>query len=207
MHLSPCCACVVLQDLLRVAEEEAARERAMVDEIVRRIRDEDMAEASSRRQKQDDTKAYIARFLEEQAVAKRAKIANEQAEDRKIHEYWQMVREREAEEAARKAAMREEADRMYEKVKREMEEAQRAREEEDQLINMLRQVRVAAKRLRVGIVAAGAGSRGAQEAWGCKFCCRGVGMWGPGVGCPGRARWQVLLHTGCWAHASHSTHH
>jgi hypothetical protein len=51
-----------------------------------------------------------------------------------------MVRAREAEAAARAAEKREVADRMYERVRREMEAAMKAREEEDQLINLLRQV-------------------------------------------------------------------
>jgi phosphate uptake regulator len=51
-----------------------------------------------------------------------------------------MVRAREAEAAARAAERREVADRMYERVRREMEAAMKAREEEDQLINLLRQV-------------------------------------------------------------------
>lgn len=37
-------------------------------------------------------------------------------------EHWQMVRERESAEAERQAMRKEVADRMYEKVKREMEE-------------------------------------------------------------------------------------
>lgn len=52
----------------------------------------------------------------------------------------QMVRAREAEAVARAAERKEVADRMYERVRREMEAAMRAKEEEDQLINLLRQV-------------------------------------------------------------------
>ncbi len=40
-------------------------------------------------------------------------------------EYWQMVQEREREEAQRAAMRKEIADRMYEKVKREMEDEMR----------------------------------------------------------------------------------
>lgn len=65
-----------------MAEEEAARDRAMVDEIVRRIRQEDVAESAARRQQQEDTKSYIARFLEDQARAKQAKIDLDKAEVR-----------------------------------------------------------------------------------------------------------------------------
>jgi hypothetical protein len=40
------------QDMLREAESEAARERAMVDEVVRRIQEEDAANVALRKQKQ-----------------------------------------------------------------------------------------------------------------------------------------------------------
>ena len=53
----------------------------------------------------------------------------------------QMVRAREADAAQRAAERKQVADRMYEKVRHEMEAALRGREEEDQLINLLRQVR------------------------------------------------------------------
>ncbi|KAL6760706.1 flagellar associated protein [Haematococcus lacustris] len=136
------------QDMLREAEAQAARERAMVDEIVRRIQDEDRAHESLRRQKQDETKAYIARYLAESEVTKQQKREAEAAEDRKVAEYWQAVREREAENAAKAAARQEVADRMYEKVKREMEEAQRAKDEEDRLIDLLRQEELEEKHLQ-----------------------------------------------------------
>lgn len=71
-------------DALRLAEAEAARERAMVDEVVRRILDEDVAEAALKRQKQDETKDFITRFLAEQDEARRRKLAEDATEDRKI---------------------------------------------------------------------------------------------------------------------------
>lgn len=134
------------QDALKLAEDEYARERAMVDEVVRRIQEEDYAEEQLRRQKQDETKAYIAKFLEEKDAERKNKILAAQAEERKIQEHWEKVREREAHEADRKAQAKEVADRMYEKVKREMEEENRRREEEENLINMLQQEELEAKR-------------------------------------------------------------
>lgn len=70
--------------MLRVAEAEAVRERAMVDEIVRRIQQEDVAEVSARKAKQDETKAYIAQFLEETRVARQVKREADAAEVRLI---------------------------------------------------------------------------------------------------------------------------
>ncbi|KAG1661219.1 hypothetical protein FOA52_008264 [Chlamydomonas sp. UWO 241] len=126
------------QDALLIAEDEFQRERAMVDEVVRRIHEEDAAEDASRRAQQDDTKAYIRNFLEGKEVEKVQKKVNLAAEDKKIADHWTAVRAREADESARKAAAREVADRMYEQVKHEMERDRAIREEEEYLINLLR---------------------------------------------------------------------
>ncbi|KAF5828122.1 tumor suppressor, Mitostatin-domain-containing protein [Dunaliella salina] len=96
------------QDLLKNAEEQAIRERAMVDQVVARIAEENNAEATLKAAKVQETKAFIAQFLEQQEAAKRAREARDRAEE--------CVREREAEEAARKAERKAEADRLYEKV-------------------------------------------------------------------------------------------
>jgi len=134
------------QDLLKIAEEQAIRERAMVDQVVARIAEENNAEATLRAAKVQETKAFIAQFLEQQEAARRAREARDKAEEQKRLDHWTMVREREAEEAARKAERKAEADRLYEKVRVEMEAANRAREEEEDLINLLRQEEAEAKR-------------------------------------------------------------
>lgn len=126
--------------MLKIAELEAARERAMVDEVVKRIMEEDALAASLKRQRVDETKAFIAQFLQDQEDAKRAKKAAEREEEQKIQEYWQKVRDRESEEAAKAAARKQAADHMYEMIRKEMEEQRRAKEREEELINMLRQV-------------------------------------------------------------------
>lgn len=123
-----------------------------------------------------------------------------------------MVRGREAEEAARKAAQREEADRLYERLKKEIEEKQRAREEEDELINLLRQVslcllfRLVAHRAFCGpvppVVCDG------WELWcllqsvacwcGCSYLLLMVYWWLvlPWFGC--NAAWEAGQSLGCW---------
>ena len=65
----------------------------MVDEIVRRIQLEDSAESALRRQKVEETKDFIAKFLQQQDEAKRKKAMMEAAEQRRIDDYWQQVRE------------------------------------------------------------------------------------------------------------------
>ncbi|EFJ51321.1 hypothetical protein VOLCADRAFT_103570 [Volvox carteri f. nagariensis] len=126
------------QEAARLAEQEAARERAMIDEVVKRIMLEDAAETAAKRQRQDETKDFIETFLKQQDELRRKEREAAAAEDRKIAEYWQAVRDREREEAERQAMRKEIADRMYEKVKREMEAEMARRMEEEELINMLR---------------------------------------------------------------------
>ncbi|MEW5298106.1 MAG: hypothetical protein WDW38_001158 [Sanguina aurantia] len=134
------------QEAIKLAEVEFQRERGMVDEVLRRIAQEDCAEVALRRSKQEETKAFIAAFLKEQDEKKRAALESSAKEDRRIAEYWQMVKEREQVEAGRQAARKEVADRMYEKMKREMEGRQALREEEEELINLLQQEELEAKR-------------------------------------------------------------
>ena len=73
-----------LQDALRIAEEEFLRERAMVDEVVRRIQEEDVAEEGLRRQRREETKEFIRNFLVEKELDKKKRIEAVQEEDKKI---------------------------------------------------------------------------------------------------------------------------
>lgn len=108
-----------------------------------------------------------------------------------------MVRSREAEEAERQAMRKEVADRMYEKVKKEMEEEAARREEEEELINLLRQeeleekrrleeeaVRRKAEQMRADMIAAN------QYQMRLKVCRAGAGRAAHGSeGCMG---WQCV---------------
>eukprot|EP00798_Chlamydomonas_sp_ICE-L_P020592 gene20592-27390_t len=125
------------QGLIKQAEAEAARERAMIDEVMNRIMEEDVQESALRRQKQEETKEFIAQFLVQQDAARVARQEEVEHEDRRIKEHWQMVGDREAAEANKKSMQQEVANRMYEKVKRELEAQAAAKEEEEQLINLL----------------------------------------------------------------------
>jgi Na+-translocating ferredoxin:NAD+ oxidoreductase RnfC subunit len=71
--------------------------------------------------------AYIENFLKEQEDAKAAARRAAQAEDQRIQDYWAMVAQRDAEEAARKAARKDAADRIYDQLWLEQEAALRAK--------------------------------------------------------------------------------
>jgi hypothetical protein len=66
-------------------------------------------------------------FLREQEDAKAAARRAAQAEDQRIQDYWAMVAQRNAEEAARKAARKDAADRIYDQLRLEQEAALRAK--------------------------------------------------------------------------------
>lgn len=78
-------------ELQRQAEQEYQRERAMVDEIVRRIQEEDAMEHAMKLQKQAETKEYIANFLKQRDTEVRAQKRAVVEQDKKIQEYWTMV--------------------------------------------------------------------------------------------------------------------
>lgn len=71
--------------------------------------------------------AYIENFLHEQGEAKATARAAAQAEEQKIQDYWSMVAAREAGEAARKAARKDAADRIYDQLRLDQEAALRAK--------------------------------------------------------------------------------
>lgn len=122
----------------KLASAECERERALVDEVVRRLAEEDMLSAGQRRAKQEETKQYIAQFLQQQAEARQRQQQEREQEERKIQAYWEHVRDREAAEASAAAQRQEVADRIYERLKREAEAVAAAREEEEELMNLVR---------------------------------------------------------------------
>lgn len=61
----------------RLAKLEFERERAMVDEIARRIAEEEQMEAEAKRRKQEDTRQYIQQFLLEQEEMRMRQVAEE----------------------------------------------------------------------------------------------------------------------------------
>ncbi|GMH38150.1 hypothetical protein BSKO_06034 [Bryopsis sp. KO-2023] len=130
----------------RNAQLEYDKEKILIDEVVRRIEEEDALEAEIKRSKQEDTKAFIRRFLEERQIQHQEKLDQERAEDMRIARYLDGVRERESAERARKQAVQDEADRIYDRLCREKQEEERRREEEAGLLAILREEEAEQKR-------------------------------------------------------------
>ncbi|GBF95429.1 hypothetical protein Rsub_08391 [Raphidocelis subcapitata] len=136
------------------AEAEYQRDRAMVDAVVARIHQEDALEAAERLRKRDETRAFIADHLAKREAALAAARAAAAAEDAKIRGYWEMVAGREGREAARQRERRDAAARIYDRLRLEAEAKRRAKDEEDRLIDLMREEEAAEARRRAAAAAA-----------------------------------------------------
>eukprot|EP00803_Ostreobium_quekettii_P007654 evm.model.scf_612.3 EVM.evm.TU.scf_612.3 scf_612:19279-28385(-) len=126
------------EEAKRAAQMEYDKEKAMIDEVVRRIEEEDAAEVHLKLAKKQETLEYVKGFLEERERLRREQKEKENLEDRRIMEYWEHVRGREGDEAARKQTVADEADRIYRRLFREKEAQIAARLEEERLMDLLR---------------------------------------------------------------------
>jgi len=121
----------------RAAKKEFEREKDVVDEIVRKIQDEDMMEMKRKKDKQEETKKYIDRFMIERENLRLENRRKEEEEESRIRAYGNQVEQRRVEQASKQAAKAEAADRVLAKMTREKEEEMRKREELEDLINRL----------------------------------------------------------------------
>jgi hypothetical protein len=88
----------------RAQKKEFERERAAVDEIVRKIHEEDHAELVRKKQKQEATKKYIREFMLDREKMRMAQRAAQQAEEDEIRAYNDAVAARQAGLAAKEKA-------------------------------------------------------------------------------------------------------
>ena len=132
---------MVLQKQMQEKEEELAearrqteRDREMVNNIVKRINDEDESDLRKRREMQAATARMVRDFEEQRKWEVAAAKAAAKAEEDKILSYNKAVEARNEGVAAIKQAKRDEEDRILKKI---VEEAARKKAEEDEF-NMLR---------------------------------------------------------------------
>lgn len=132
---------MVLQKQMQEKEEELAearrqteRDREMVNNIVKRINDEDESDLRKRREMQAATARMVRDFEEQRKWEVAAARAAAKAEEDKILSYNKAVEARNEGVAAIKQAKRDEEDRILKKI---VEEAARKKAEEDEF-NMLR---------------------------------------------------------------------
>merc|ERR1719238_439182 len=116
---------------------EFEKERAMVDDVVRKIRDEDEAEEALRRQKQEETRLELQSFAERQTQWRAEQEARAAAENEEIEAYARMKREREAAIEAEKKRIEEEKRRLFFAMVGDMEKKSKEKEEMEYLRNEL----------------------------------------------------------------------
>jgi hypothetical protein len=92
------------------------REKAMVDEIVKGIQEEDAKEMAQRMAKQNETRVYVEAYMIQRQEWRRLEAARIAAETQKIKEHAEMQAKRFEEEASKKNASSEEKNIIYDKV-------------------------------------------------------------------------------------------
>ncbi len=113
------------------------KDKEMVDAIVAKVQDDDRREQAERLRKQEETRSYIRRFqVEREQQLKDAKRAAEE-EEAKIEAYRKEREGRGVAAAAKKAAKQAEADRKYREIERKVRAERMAREELENLRNLL----------------------------------------------------------------------
>ncbi|KAJ3051021.1 mannosyl-oligosaccharide alpha-1,2-mannosidase [Rhizophlyctis rosea] len=113
--------------------EQFLREKQMVDEVVRKIFEEDARESRHRLEKQHETKQFIEDFMREREEWRQKERDRQEGETRKIEEYARMQREREEELAKVKRSVQSERDVIYDKLAAEVERQERQKAELEQL--------------------------------------------------------------------------
>ncbi|KAJ3329704.1 hypothetical protein HDU76_007345 [Blyttiomyces sp. JEL0837] len=113
--------------------EQFLKEKAMVDEIVRKILEEDAKEQQKRLEKQRETKQFIEDFMEERIQWREQERQRQIAENQKIEAYAKLQHEREEDIRRKKKTMADEKNVIYDKLATEMERQDRAKAELEQL--------------------------------------------------------------------------
>jgi len=122
---------------VRVWLQEARRDKAMIDGIVNKLRDEDRRDREDKRRRQAESVKFINDFKQQQAAWKKAQADKEAEEERKIMEYARAKEAREAHVAAVKAEADAEAEAVYARLVAEQKERQRQMDEEESLRMLL----------------------------------------------------------------------
>jgi len=121
------------QEMLSEARRQTERDRQMVDEIVRKIYDEDEADMKRKKEMQAATAKMMRDFEEQRRREVAAARAAAKAEEDAIMAYNKSVAERGAGIEAKKQAKKEEEDRILAKI---VEETERKRKEEEEFNNL-----------------------------------------------------------------------
>ncbi|NWI78228.1 MNS1 protein, partial [Dryoscopus gambensis] len=115
------------------AYEEFLREKCMIDEIVKKIYEEDQMEKQRKLDKIKETQMYIEEFIKEQAIWRKRKQEEMEEENRKIMEFANMQRQREDDWMAKVRDTEEKKQRVQNMVAKTMEREEQRRKEQEQI--------------------------------------------------------------------------
>jgi hypothetical protein len=125
------------QEMLEEARRQTERDREMVDEIVRKINDEDMSDLQKRREMQAATARMVRQFEEDRRRELEEQRAREKAEEDKILSYQRDMQARTEGIAAKKQAKKDEEDRILAEIVERTEKQRREEEEFNNLRDLL----------------------------------------------------------------------
>ncbi|NXF02237.1 MNS1 protein, partial [Smithornis capensis] len=115
------------------AYEEFLRDKLMIDEIVRKICEEDQMEKQRKLDKIRETQKHIEEFIKEQDTWRRRKKEEMEEENRKILEFANMQQQREDDRAAKVRDTEEKKQRVQNMIAENLEREQQRREEQEQV--------------------------------------------------------------------------
>nr|KAJ3420778.1 mannosyl-oligosaccharide alpha-1,2-mannosidase [Polyrhizophydium stewartii] len=129
--------------------EQFLKEKAIVDEIVKRILEENEREAKIRLEKQRETKQFVEDFMKERERWHQMELERQELENQRIEEYARLQREREQELENKKKTIEAGKNAIYDKLAAEMQIKERAKLELEELrIDLAQEEQEAAARRR-----------------------------------------------------------
>mmetsp|Transcript_19608 Transcript_19608/g.66699 ORF Transcript_19608/g.66699 Transcript_19608/m.66699 type:complete len:483 (+) Transcript_19608:98-1546(+) len=124
-------------ELQRLAQQEFENERKVIDEIVAKIHAEDVEEAQRKQLKQEETKKWVANFLDQREKLRALEAEKLAKEEEQIRSYAEEVARRQQAAAAAAQKKADDADRVFRQLAGEKEEKERQQLEMEELINRL----------------------------------------------------------------------
>uniref|UniRef100_A0A8C5JLF9 Meiosis-specific nuclear structural protein 1 n=1 Tax=Junco hyemalis TaxID=40217 RepID=A0A8C5JLF9_JUNHY len=119
------------------AYEEFLREKHMIDEIVKKIYEEEQIKKQRKLDKIRETQTYIEEFIKEQAIWRKRKQEEMEEENRKIMEFANMQRQREDDWMAKVRDSEEKKQRVQNMLAKTMEREEQRRKEREQILQDL----------------------------------------------------------------------
>ena len=131
--------------------EETMRDRAMVDDVLEKIRREDEAERDAHRRKVEETRESVARYQEEVRARREAAEGQRRREEAEARAYNAMVEERYLREEEERKRAEDEKKSRFDKVVEETRNQTQSREEFEQLRDLLWEEEREAKQKRASL--------------------------------------------------------